>query len=218
MSAKSRVIETLSLSKGGFAQPAVVLILLGIFAAAFFNFKNITKWVASLAPPPPVYQNTIPQWQVYKNQTHEFSIEYPNGWFVRSYGDYAANFQTTDLKLGEATPGAIRVKFAALKENVDQAEFEKIYKIGVGVDIYEPLDVKSIIAKVKNLMFGQYRGVEYVVNRSFSALEGPRGQFTHFYSVNKNGVILQFFSAADTKDAHQKSDAIFRKMIATLRF
>lgn len=234
MPAQSRVIETLSLrsertawhciSKGGFAQPLVVFILLVILAVVLFNFKNITNRLTSLTPPPPDYQNVLPEWNTYQNRTYRFYIKYPDTWFVRTFGDYAANFQVTNPKLGEATPGAIRVKFSALTERADQDEFEKIVKSDPKVGIYEPLDVQSIITKVKNFevnknkqSFSTNRGVEYTVNRRFSALEGPRGQFTHVYSLSKNGVVLKFFSSADTLEEEQKFDAIFQKMITTLR-
>lgn len=200
----------------GFAQPLVVLILLGILAAVLFNFKNITNRLTFLAPPPPGYQNVLPQWNTYINKTYGLYIKYPDKWYVRTFGDYAANFQTTDPKLGEATPGAIRVKFSALTERADSDEFEKIARTDTKVDIYEPLDVQSIISKIKNFEVNKNRAVEYVVNRRFSALEGPRGQFTHVYSVSKNNAVLKFFSNADSKDEEAKFDTIFQKMIATL--
>ncbi|GEM_PF-5172553 len=203
--------------KKGFAQPAIVFILLGILAVVILNFKNITNRFTSLAPPPPEYQNVLPQWNTYINKTYRFYIKYPDKWYVRTFGDYAANFQTTDPKLGEATPGAIRVKFSALTEPADQNEFEIIARSDPKVGINEPLDVQSIINKVKNFEVNKNKSIEYVVNRRFSALEGPRGQFTHVYSVSKNGAVLKFFSNADSKDEEAKFDTIFQKMIATLR-
>lgn len=203
-------------AKKGFAQPLIILILLAVLAVVTLNFKTISNWATRFNPPPTPYVNTIPQWKVYKNSTYKFSVEYPNTWFVRTYGDYAANFQTTDPKLGEATPGAIRVKFSALTENADKNEFERISKSNT--DIYEPLDVKSIITKVKNFEVNGNRAVEYVVNRSFSALEGPRGEFTHVFSVNTKPAVLKFFTSADNKVDEQKFDAIFERIITTLKF
>ncbi len=202
----------------GFAQPLVVFILLGVLAVVILNFKNITNRFTFLAPPPPPYKSTVPEWKIYKNSTYKFNIQYPNQWYVRTFGDYAANFQITDPKLGEATPGAIRVKFSALTEPADKNEFERIARTDPKVDIYEPLDVQSIITKVKSFEVNKNKAIEYVINRSFSALEGPRGEFTHVYSVSTNSAVLKFFSNAGSRDEEQKFDAIFQKMITTLSF
>lgn len=203
-------------AKRGFAQPLIVLILFGLLAAVIFNFQKISTFFIPLNPPPPPYVSTIPQWKVYKNSTYKFALQYPNTWYARTYGDYAANFQVTDPTLGEATPGAIRVKFSALTEKADENEFLQIAKTDPSVPIYEPLDVLSVIEKVKNFTVGKNSGVEYIVHRHFSAPEGPRGEFTHAYSVHAPGVVLHFFSVASTKEEEATYDILFQKMIKTL--
>lgn len=203
-------------AKRGFAQILIILILFGILAASVINFKKISALFEPLNPPPPTYVNTTPGWKVYKNATYKFSLQYPNNWYVRTYGDYAANFQFTDPKLGEAAQGAILARFSALGDNADLSEFERIYKIGPGVPIYEPLDVESIISKIKNLEVGNERGIEYTVNRKFSALEGPRGQITHVFSYQKDRVILKFFRDGRDSVDDQKVDTVFQKMMRTL--
>ncbi len=199
------------------SQTLIVLVLLAILAVVIISVKNISNWATQFNPPPPDYQNILPGWNTYVNKTYRFYLKYPDKWYVRTFGDYAANFQTTDPKLGEATQGAIRVKFSALTEKADESEFLQIVKTDPSTPIHEPLDVISIITKVKNFTIAKSSGVEYVVNRRFTAPEGPRGQFTHVYSIFKNGAVLKFFADDNTKEEEAKFDTIFQKMITTLR-
>lgn len=227
MPAKSRVIETLSLrferiawhrlSKGGFAQPLILLILLAILVLVILNSDSLQKWFSNVQSPKSDVENVLPEWKTYENKTYGFSVKYPSEWFIREYEDYAANFQTTDPKVKEATPGAILIKFSALKEKVDQNEFEKIYNLQAGKEILEPLDVKSVVTKIKNLEIGGSRGVEYTIDRHFSALEGPKTEYQHVFAILKDGVVLKLLSYAKTKD-EQKFNAIHQKMIDSLTF
>ncbi|MEX2028384.1 MAG: PsbP-related protein [Candidatus Curtissbacteria bacterium] len=204
-------------AKKGFAQPLALLILLVVLGVIVFNRNSFQGWLSTLQSPKADIERVLPEWKSYENKTYNFSVKYPNEWFVRQFGDYAANFQVTDPERGEATAGAIQVKLSVLKEKVDQNEFEKIYNLGAGKEILEPLDVRSTITKIKNMEIDTKRGVEYVINRHFSALEGPKGQYTHVFAVAKDGVVLKFFSSADTKE-EQKFGSTLQKMIDSLKF
>ena len=124
----------------------------------------------------------------------------------------------SDPNIQEATPSAIKVRYSRSTDKADIAEFEKIYKAKVGQDIYEPLDVKSIINKNKNFEVSNYMAVDYFINRNFSAPEGPRTQHRHIYEINKDGTILSFLSTAQTEDEFKIFDPIFQKMISSLKF
>ena len=204
----------------GFALPLILIVLASIFVSevVYFRFKNKgpnqTASVVSSPASPDAYSG----WKTYRNSTHGFSVRYPKEWFIKSYQDYAADFLATDLQNQEASPGAVKVRYLHLTEKVDLDEFEKIQKSEAGKDIYEPLDVKSVINKVRNLEMGGNPTIEFYINRKFSALEGPKTEFSHVYEIKKDEAILKFFSYALDKDSHQKVDPIFQKMISSLKF
>ena len=160
-----------------------MIALASIFVSGviYFRFKNKgpnqTALVVSSSVSPDAYSG----WKTYKNQAYGFAIRYPKEWFLKEYGDWAADFLASDPNIQEATPSAIKVRYSRSTDKADIAEFEKIYKARVGEDIYEPLDVKSIINKNKNSEVGGYMTVDYSINRNFTALEGPRGEHRHIY-------------------------------------
>ena len=204
----------------GFALPLILIVLASIFVSevVYFRFKNKgpnqTASVVSSPASPDAYSG----WKTYRNSTHGFSIRYPKEWFIKSYQDYAADFLATDLQNQEASPGAVKVRYLHLTEKVDLDEFEKIQKSEAGKDIYEPLDVRSVINKVRNLEMGGNPTIEFYINRKFSALEGPKTEFSHVYEIKKDEAILKFFSYALDKDSHLRTDPIFQKMISSLKF
>ena len=204
----------------GFALPLILIALASIFITGiiYFRFKNKSSNQTAPAVSSPASPDAYSGWKTYRNSTHGFSIRYPKEWFIKSYQDYAADFLATDLQNQEASPGAVKVRYLHLTEKVDLDEFEKIQKSEAGKDIYEPLDVKSVINKVRNLEMGGNPTIEFYINRKFSALEGPKTEFSHVYEIKKDETILKFFSYALDKDSHLRTDPIFQKMISSLKF
>jgi len=203
----------------GFALSLILIVLASIFVGViYFRFKNKSSDQTTPTVSPSASPDAYGGWKTYKNSTHGFSVRYPKEWFIKSYQDYAADFLATDLQNQEASPGAVKVRYLHLTEKVDLDEFEKIQKSEAGKDIYEPLDVRSVINKVRNLEMGGNPTIEFYINRKFSALEGPKTEFSHVYEIKKDEAILKFFSYALDKDSHQKVDPIFQKMISSLKF
>ena len=197
-----------------------MIALASIFVSGviYFRFKNKgpnqTALVVSSSVSPDAYSG----WKTYKNQAYGFAIRYPEEWFVKEYGDWATDFLATDSNIQEASPSAIKVRYSRSTDKADIAEFEKIYKAKVGQDIYEPLDVKSIINKNKNFEVSNYMAVDYFINRNFSALEGPRTQHRHIYEINKDNTIIRFLATAQTENEFKIFDPIFQKMMSSLKF
>jgi len=203
----------------GFALPLILIVLASIFVGViYFRFKNKGPNQTALVVSSPVSPDAYSGWKTYRNKVYGFTIRYPKEWFIKEYGDWAADFLATDPNIQEASPSAIKVRYSRSTDKVDLTEFEKIYKSKVGAGIYEPLDVKSIINKNKNFEVGEYAAVDYFINRNFSALEGPRTQHRHIYEINKDGTILRFLSTAGTEDEYRIFDLIFQKMISSLKF
>lgn len=203
----------------GFIPPLILITvpILIISGVAYLNSvkktqTQITSPNTQATPTPDPYRG----WKTYKNNTYGFTIRYPREWHVLEYQDYAANFYDTDPK--EATPGAIKVRFLRSQEKADLAEFEKIYNAKNSQEIREYLDVKSIITKIRNLEIAGNSEVEYEINRNFSALEGPKTEYSHVYEIDKEGTILKFISSDQTKELQQQFDPIFVQMIKSLKF
>ena len=193
--------------------PIVVLLIVSVLAIGFVIKKNL-KWQS-----PEVSEQFIDPYaslKSYQNSTYGFTIKYPKNWFIKKYQDYAVDFYSQDPK--EATPGAIKVRFSALSEKADINEFEKIEKLEANHEIREPLDVKSIITKIKNLEIAANPAVEFEINRNFSALEGPRTEYSHVYEIKKGEAILKFISSDETKDKQQGVDRIFERMMSSIKF
>ena len=204
----------------GFALPLILIVLASIFVSGviYFRFKNKISNQTALVVSSSVSPDAYSGWKTYKNQVYGFTIRYPKEWFLKEYGDWAADFLASDPNIQEATPSAIKVRYSRSTDKADIAEFEKIYKAKVGQDIYEPLDVKSIINKNKNFEVSNYMAVDYFINRNFSALEGPRTQHRHIYEINKDNTIIRFLATAQTENEFKIFDPIFQKMMSSLKF
>jgi hypothetical protein len=203
----------------GFATPLILIAFLVVILSgtAYLKSRNktlfqVTSPTAQSTPSPDPYGG----WKTYKNKTYGFTVRYPRNWHVLEYQDYAANFYDTDPK--EATPGAIKMRFLLAKDKQDLAEFARIYNAKEGQEIREPLDVKSIITKIRNLDISGYWAVEYEINRNFTALEGPKTEYHHMYEIKASDTIMEFVSDAFTKEEQLKTDQVFQKMISSLKF
>lgn len=172
--------------------------------------------------PKPVAESPSPDpytgWKTYKNPTYEFAIRFPKEWYVRQYEDYAATFLLTDPQIREASVSSIRVRFNVQSEPVDLATFEKIYDLNPGESLNEQLDVRSKITKVRNFELNGHRAVEYTIDRTFTALEGPKTEYSHIYEIEKDNSILKFLSSATTREEQLRGDGIFQKMLTSFNF
>lgn len=203
----------------GFALPLILIVLASIFVGViYFLFKNKSSDQTAPTVSPSAAPDAYGGWKTYRNKGDGFTIRYPKEWFFKEYGDWAADFLATDPNIQEASPSAIKVRYSRSTDKADVAGFEKIYKAKAGMDIYEQLDVKSIINKNKNFEVGNYVAIDYSINRNFSAPEGPRTQHRHTFEINKDGTILRFLSTAGTEAEFKIFDPIFQKMISSLKF
>ena len=83
----------------------------------------------------------------------------------------------------------------------------------------EPLDVHSQVTKNKNLNIGKYPAIDYVIDRAFSALEGPRGEYSHVVVIDKDGAYLKFISHAETKEDQVRfNDPTFSEIVSSIKF
>ncbi len=110
------------------------------------------------------------------------------------------------------------MRFTPELDPPDIKEFEKIQKLAQNEQYREVLDVQSTVAKVEDLKVGDYPAVLFTIDRKFSALEGPRGEYSQVYEINKIGVVLRFISSAGTKEEEQTFDEIFQKIISSITF
>lgn len=198
----------------------VLLATILIWGFAFSVFKN--KFLDSAKLPTPLSSQTIIDkyygWKIYENKKYKFTIKYPTYWYVHEFSDLAANFQETDSKVREATPAAIKVRFSAQSDTFALKEFEKIAKAQEDEKIREPLDVVSIITKVRNFEIGASIAVEYTTDRTFTALEGPPKEYRHTYAIAKDEAILKFIASANTREELQIYEKLFQMMIESLKF
>lgn len=205
------------------AAHASILVLLAtilIWGFAFSVFKNKFLSPARLLTPSDsqISPDKYYGWKIYENKKNKFTIKYPTHWYVHEFSDLAANFQETDPKVREATPAAIKVRFSAQSDPLALAEFEKIAKAQESEKIREPLDVVSIITKVRNFEIGASIAVQYTTDRTFTALEGPPKEYRHTYAIAKDGTILKFIATGNTKEELQNYEKLRELMIESLKF
>lgn len=202
----------------GFALPFVLMVGITILVGLIYYVNNKNQ----LSGQPPITLRESPGpysgWKTYQNPTYRFSIRYPKEWFVGEYGDYAANFTLGNQQIQESSPAAIRVRFNKLSESIDLKTFEKIYKLVPQEFFFEPLDVRSKVIKIRNFDVEGARAVEYTVDRIFTALEGPKTEYSHIYEIEKEDVILKFTSSAITREEQLRGDGIFAQIIASIKF
>lgn len=199
----------------------LIIVLSFILLASFGYFYLRPKFSGnSIAPTPtPSIPDSYPGWKTYINKTYSFSLRYPPQWNVKSYDDYSADFYTVDPNSEEATPGAAAVRFLRSSEKADINEFAKIQKLEEGSQFAEPLDVRSQVTKIKNFEIYGLPTIDYVIDRAFSALEGPRGEFSHIISINREGTILRFVSRSDNKEQQTRIyDQTFSQVISSIKF
>lgn len=207
--------------KKGTALPLVIVVIalisgiVYLFAGILPGHKN-----ALLSSPNPV---TTPDpfegMKTYINKTYGFSLRYPKDWNIKEYGDYSADFYDIDPSAKEATPGAARVRFIRAAEKIDIKEFDKLFKLEDGSQYAEALDVHSLVTKNQNFQIGNYPAVDYFTDRAFSALEGPRGEFTHTLIINKENTVLKFISKSPNREEQLRiNDPTFSQITSSIRF
>lgn len=204
-------------AKKGFILP-FVLIAAALAVSAFGYFKLNSKYQPQEAPLVSPTPDPFGNWKAYVNNTYGFTLRYPEQWYIKVHANYAADFWAVDPNSKEATPGAIAIRFSSLEEVVDLRDFEKIYKLKDDETLRQNLDVKSIITKIRNFDVQGQRAIEYSIDRTFSAPEGPRGEYRHIYEIEKGDAVLSFLASRTTKSDHRKLDPIFTKMFSSIKF
>lgn len=198
----------------------LLLAIVLIWGFVFLIFKNKFLESANLLRPSSdqVAIDKYYGWKAYENKKYRFTLKYPTHWSVREFSDLAANFQETDPKAREATPAAIKVRFIAEQDPQHTKEFERIARLEVGEKIREPLDVISVITKTADFEVDGNGAVGYLTDRTFSALEGPPKEYRHTYAIRKDGTILKFIAAANTKEELQIYEKLFQLMSQSIKF
>lgn len=207
--------------KKGFAAFIVIVVsFLIIFTLTFVSFKSYFSQVAKNQLFLTVSQlDPLHGWQTYTNDAHNFTIRYPKEWYVKSFESDSADFTQNDPQKNQTSPSALTVRFSSSSNAADVRNFEKIYKLKDDQKILEPLDVRSQLTKNKNLKIGNFRAIDYQIDRTFSALEGPRREFQRIYEVNKEGTVLKFSNSSPTLEEQQKlNDVVLSQMISSLKF
>lgn len=205
----------------GFVVSAVVIIgTLIIFTLGFLSLKaNFSQTAKNQEISKTKDGDPYFGWKTYEASEHKFTIRYPDEWFVKEYGDFAANFVTVDPKLVEASPSAVKVRYSRSSDEADIREFEKIFKLSEGKKILEPLDVKSEVTKLNDFRTGTLNGINFQIERTFSALTGPRKEFTHVYMIKKGNTVFKFSnSALKLEDQVKFNEQYFVKIISSLEF
>lgn len=206
----------------GFAHTPILLLIavILIWSIVFLVFKS--KFLDSINLLTPSSDQILIDkyygWKSYENEKHKFTLEYPTHWYIREFGNLDANFQETDPQMAEATPAAIKVRFNAGSDPLFLKEFEKIDKAQEGEKIREPLDVVSIITKIRGFKVENSTALEYTTDRTFSALQGPPKEFRHTYAIAKDGTILKFIASAGTEEELKVYEKLFQQMIQSFKF
>lgn len=203
----------------GFIPPFILIVGAAILGWLIYYVSNKNQPFDQPPITPQESKDPYQNWKTYENKAYGFSIRYPKEWFVQEYASYAANFTLTSPQIQENSSAAVRIRFNRLAESVDLKTFEKIYNnLAPQESFFEPLDVKSKVVKIRNFDVEGARAVEYTVDRIFTALEGPKTEYSHVYEIEKEDVILKFSSSATVKEEELRGDGIFQQMIASFKF
>lgn len=157
-------------------------------------------------------------WKTYQNEKHKFTLKYPTHWYVQEFDNLDANFQESNPTIEETTPAAIKVRFIASSAPYDEKEFANVNRAEDGAKITEPLDVVSKITKVRSFEIDNNKVLEYTTDRTFTAPQGPPKEYRHTYAIARNGTILKFIAAGNTKEELQNYGKLRQLLIESLKF
>lgn len=207
--------------KKGTALPLVIIVI-ALISGLVYLFVGILpshKKALVSSPSPASTPDPLEGWATYSNKTYGFSLRYPKDWNIKEYGDYSADFYSSDSKAKQATPGAALVRFLKAAEKIDIKEFDKLSKLEDGSQYAETLDVHSLVTKNQNLQIGNNPAVDYFTDRAFSALEGPHGEFTHTLIIKKDNTVLKFISRSVNREEQLRfNDPTFSQIISSIHF
>ena len=201
--------------KKGFSLP-LLLVVLSLTFGAFLLI--ISKNPETNLEVPYASFIKVKDTKTYSNKTHGFELEYPKDFKKEEYQDFAADFRGEVKEEGEATPQAVFVRFSSSSESFDNREFDRILNLDAGKSFFEVLDVRSLVTKMGDFKAGSFGAVEYIVERNFSAPEGPRKEFRHVYEIKKDDTILRFLVSAASEEELETQNRELGKIISSLKF
>lgn len=193
-----------------------VVVATAFLAGIIYFFVNIVPKNSQVVqePTPVVTPDQYSGWNTYKNSAYNFSLRYPANWNFKENQGHLVEFFPPET--GEASGGA-SLKFIASADALDKKEFEKVYKLEEGSQFAEPLDVRSQVTKTKNSQVGAYKATEYYTDRAFSAMEGPKGEYSHHFTVELDNLVLKFVSSSVNREEQLRfNDPTFEAVIKSL--
>lgn len=208
-------------ARSGSILPIVILgTILLIFTGGILLFRpNFSQPSQNPQKSKSAVPDAYPGWKTYINTKDNFTIRYPSEWYLREVGDFAADFLSTDPQKVEASPSAVKVRFLRSREKADLKEFEKIYNLDNSQRTLETLDVRSYLTKNKNLEIDGIRGIDFQIERTFSAPEGPPKEFTRVFEFNIDQTVLKFSTGSSVVEEQYQINVLrLEKIISSIRF
>lgn len=158
-------------------------------------------------------------YKTHTNQKMGLTIKYPERLYVKDFGTFVA-FTSEPYPDTEGPRPSDMIEIT-LEGSYMSTQFDALYKADIGDDVPEAhnaVDVK--ITKLKNLKFGKYDAVEYILDGTIppkSGLgRGPVG-YGHYVLIKKSDQeLINLHNISMDVAKTQSRDPIFNEMVGSL--
>lgn len=201
--------------------PIHIAILIGVVLFSYLAYSSkINLPQKQTSQSPTTVSDETADWKTYTNTKYGYSVMYPQELYLTEF-DTGVTF--TSESYPPDNPGPLDMIQITTKADYVSSEFNALFKASSGEDVPEAhhaVDVK--VTKIKNLKFGNYNAVEFILDGTIPSASGlgrgPIG-YEHKILIKKNDQeFIQLLNNSMSEGKTKAQDKTFDQILSTFKF